>query len=89
MWVVLLNGGTLALNSAFDNDVGDIGYLDAPPPAPAHLARWGFVLMFAGQGIALALPRGFAIAYAICFAMSLAVQRPARCASRRWRAPIG
>ncbi len=76
VWVVLLNGGTLAINSAFDNDEGDIGYLDAPPPPPAHLALFGFALMVAGQGIALALPRGFAIAYAICFAMSLLYSVP-------------
>jgi len=76
VWVVLLNGGTLAINSAFDNDEGDIGYLDAPPPPPAHLALFGFALMLAGQGIALALPRGFAIAYAICFAMSLLYSVP-------------
>jgi 4-hydroxybenzoate polyprenyltransferase len=76
VWVLLLNGGTLALNSAFDRDEGDIGYLDDPPPAPRHLARWGFALMLAGQGIALALPRGFALAYAICFAMSLLYSVP-------------
>jgi 4-hydroxybenzoate polyprenyltransferase len=76
VWVVLLNGGTLAINSAFDNDVGDIGYLDNPPPPPAHLALWGFSLMLAGQGIALLLPRGFAIAYAVCFAMSLLYSVP-------------
>ena len=35
-----------------------------------------FALMVAGQGIALALPRGFAIAYAICFAMSLLYSVP-------------
>ncbi|MEP7067283.1 MAG: UbiA family prenyltransferase [Gemmatimonadota bacterium] len=76
VWVVLLNGGTLAINSAFDRDEGDIGYLDDPPPVPRHLARWGFGLMLAGQAIALALPRGFAIAYAICFAMSLLYSVP-------------
>jgi 4-hydroxybenzoate polyprenyltransferase len=76
VWVLLLNGGTLALNSAFDRDEGDIGYLDHPPPAPRHLALWGFGLMVAGQAIALALPRGFAIAYAICFAMSLLYSVP-------------
>jgi 4-hydroxybenzoate polyprenyltransferase len=75
-WVLLLNGGTLALNSAFDRDEGDIGYLDHPPPPPRHLARWGFGLMLAGQVIALALPRGFAIAYAVCFAMSLLYSVP-------------
>ncbi len=75
-WVVLLNGGTLAINSAFDNDEGDIGYLDAPPPAPAYLAWFGFALMLVGQAIALTLPRAFAIAYAICFAMSLLYSVP-------------
>jgi 4-hydroxybenzoate polyprenyltransferase len=76
VWVVLLNGGTLAINSAYDRDEGDIGYLDHPPPAPRHLALWGFALMLAGQVIAFALPRGFAIAYAICFAMSLLYSVP-------------
>jgi 4-hydroxybenzoate polyprenyltransferase len=76
VWVVLLNGGTLAINSAYDNDVGDIGYLDDPPPPPRHLAGWGFALMLAGQGLALVLPRGFAIAYAICFAMSMLYSVP-------------
>jgi 4-hydroxybenzoate polyprenyltransferase len=76
VWVLLLNGGTLALNSAFDRDEGDIGYLDDPPPAPRRLAAWGFGLMLAGQAIALALPRGFALAYALCFAMSLLYSVP-------------
>jgi 4-hydroxybenzoate polyprenyltransferase len=75
-WVLLLNGGTLALNSAYDRDEGDIGYLDHPPPAPRHLALWGVGLMLTGQVIALALPRGFAIAYATCFAMSLVYSVP-------------
>ena len=34
IWVVFLNGGTLAINSVFDRDEGDIGYLNAPPPLP-------------------------------------------------------
>lgn len=76
IWVALLNGGTLALNSAFDRDVGDIGYLDAPPPPPRHLALWGFALMVAGQALALFLPRGFATAYAICFVLSLLYSVP-------------
>ena len=43
---------------------------------PRISARWGFALMLAGQGIALLLPRGFAIAYAICFAMSMLYSVP-------------
>ena len=38
LWVVCLNGGTLALNSAFDRDEGDIAYLRRPPPPPRYLA---------------------------------------------------
>ena len=75
-WVGCLNAGTLAVNSAFDNDDGDIGYLDAPPPVPKHLAAVSIALMAIGQLIALTLPASFAIAYAICFAMSLAYSVP-------------
>lgn len=76
IWVVLLNGGTLALNSAFDRDEGDIGYLKAPPPAPRHLALVSLLLLAAGQLLALRLPRGYALAYAACFVMSLAYSVP-------------
>ena len=56
LWVVCLNGGTLALNSAFDRDEGDIAYLKRPPPPPRHLAAFSLGLMGAGQLMALALP---------------------------------
>ena len=35
-FVVGINGGTLALNSAFDRDEGDVAYLRKPPPPPCH-----------------------------------------------------
>ena len=76
LWVVCLNGGTLAINSAFDRDSGDIGYLDAPPPVPRGLLWFGLALMASGQVGAFLLPRGFAIAYAICFAMSVLYSVP-------------
>ena len=75
-WVGCLNAGTLALNSAFDRDEGDIGYLDAPPPIPRHLGVVSLGLMIMGQLLALSLGSGFAIAYAICFAMSVAYSVP-------------
>jgi 4-hydroxybenzoate polyprenyltransferase len=76
IWVVLLNGGTLAINSAFDRDESDVGYLDAPPPPPRHLAGFALGLLLAGQMLAFALPRGFAVLYAVCFAMSVLYSVP-------------
>jgi 4-hydroxybenzoate polyprenyltransferase len=75
-WVGCLNAGTLSLNSAFDQDEGDIGYLDAPPPPPKHLAAVSIAVMAVGQWLSFALPLGFAVAYAICFAMSVAYSVP-------------
>ncbi len=76
LWVVCLNGGTLALNSAFDRDEGDIGYLRSPPPAPRYLAIFSLLLMAAGQALSLLLPRSYALAYATCFALSLVYSMP-------------
>jgi 4-hydroxybenzoate polyprenyltransferase len=76
VWVVLLNGGTLALNSVFDKDEGDIGYLRAPPAPPAHLLSFSLALLALGQLLALGRPTGFRSVYAICFAMSLAYSVP-------------
>ena len=76
IWVVFLNGGTLAINSVFDRDEGDIGYLRTPPPLPRHLLEFSAGLLVLGQVLAFALPAGFRVAYAICFAMSVAYSVP-------------
>jgi len=76
IWVVLLNGGTLAINSVFDRDEGDIGYLVAPPPVPRHLLGFSVALLAGGQALALALPPAFRIDYAACFALSLLYSVP-------------
>src|SRR5690606_15305030 len=81
-----LNGGTLAINSAFDRDEGDIGYLDAPPPVPRHLLAFGMALMALGQLAAIvALPRSFAAVYGACFVMSVLYSVP----PFRWKAVAG
>jgi lycopene elongase/hydratase (dihydrobisanhydrobacterioruberin-forming) len=76
LWVILLNGGTLAINSAFDRDSGDIGYLRAPPAPPRHLAAFSLALMAAGQLLALRLGAAFAIVYAVCFLLSIVYSVP-------------
>lgn len=76
IWVVFLNGGTLAINSVFDKDEGDIGYLNAPPPLPRYLLHFSVALLAGGQLLAFTLPAGFRFAYAICFVMSILYSVP-------------
>ena len=76
LWVVLLNGGTLALNTTFDRDEGDIGYLRAPPPVPRYLLLFSVALLVGGQLLARALPPAFQIDYGICFALSVLYSVP-------------
>ncbi len=77
LWVVCLNGGTLALNSAFDRDEGDVAYLRNPPPPPRRLAGFALLLMAGGQlWAALALPPAYAAAYAACFVLSVLYSVP-------------
>ncbi len=76
LWVVFLNGGTLAINSAFDKDEGDIGYLRQPPPVPSHLFGFGMALLLAGGAVSLLLPRAFTAAYGVCFVMSVVYSVP-------------
>jgi 4-hydroxybenzoate polyprenyltransferase len=76
LWVIALNGGTLALNSAFDRDEGDIAYLRQPPPPPRHLALFGFGLMLAGGAAGFFLPRGYVLAYWLCLLLSVLYSVP-------------
>src|SRR4051812_17336062 len=71
LWVICLNGGTLAFNSAFDRDEGDVAYLRQPPPPPRGLAWFGLGLMLVGMIGALRLPRGYLLAYGICVLLSV------------------
>jgi 4-hydroxybenzoate polyprenyltransferase len=76
IWVICLNGGTLALNSVFDRDEGDIGYLLRPPPLPRYLLAFSVVLLVAGQLLAFALPVAFQVVYGLCFIMSVLYSVP-------------
>lgn len=76
LWVVCLNGGTLAINSAFDRDEGDIAYLKSPPDPPPHLFTFGAALMVFGLGVAAALPIMYWQAYACCVGLSLLYSVP-------------
>lgn len=75
-WAVLGNGGTLAINSAYDRDTGDIGYLDNPPPVPKHLGRFAVIVLLSGFPLAILLGPQFLIAYSICFILSLLYSVP-------------
>jgi 4-hydroxybenzoate polyprenyltransferase len=75
-WPVLGNAGTLAINSVYDQDEGDIGYLDEPPPPPRHLLPLSLVCMLVGLAVATAVGPRFVVAYLICFALSLLYSVP-------------
>jgi lycopene elongase/hydratase (dihydrobisanhydrobacterioruberin-forming) len=75
-WVVLLNGGTLALNSAFDRDEGDIAFLRNPPQPPRYLAIFAALLMAAGLALTWRLPGTYRALYVVCVVMSIAYSVP-------------
>ena len=75
-WAVLGNGGTLALNSVFDKDEGDIGYLDDPPPPPLHLLPFSLAFLLLGWPLAATLGWRFLAAYTICSTLSLLYSVP-------------
>ena len=75
-WVVFLNGGTLALNSAFDKDEGDIAFLHDPPWPPRHLAIFAGVMMVVGYGFTLGLSTTYRTLYLVCTIMSILYSMP-------------
>ena len=75
-WVPLLNGGTLAINSYYDNDEGDIGYLNDPPPIPRYLQWFSLFLLVAGLPLSWIVSRQFFWAYAASVVLSILYSVP-------------
>jgi len=76
VFVALMNGGTLAINSAFDKDEGDIGYLKAPPKPPSHLLAFSSVLLGASTVLGFLLPLPFTLINLGCVVMSVLYSVP-------------
>jgi len=76
VFVALMNGGTLAINSAFDQDEGDIGYLKAPPPPPKFLALFSALLLGTSALLGFLLPLPFALINLGCVVMSVLYSVP-------------
>jgi len=76
IFVILMNGGTLAINSAFDKDEGDIGYLKSPPKTPKYLLHVSTAMLIAAFLLGYLLPPLFAWATAICVLMSVLYSVP-------------
>jgi 4-hydroxybenzoate polyprenyltransferase len=85
-WVVMLNGGTLAYNSAWDRDKEAVAYLRRPPAPPAWLARASLLFMTAGAALgAWLVGPGFGLVTALCVALSAAYSHP----RPRWKGRPG
>jgi len=76
VYIALLNGGTLAINSAFDQDEGDIGYLRQPPKPPRHLALVSGLMLAAALVLGLLLPPLFAWSNGACVVMAVLYSVP-------------
>jgi len=75
-FVALLNGGTLAINSAFDNDEGDVGYLRQPPKPPKYLLHVSVAMLVASAALGFLLPTVFAWSNLVCVIMAVLYSVP-------------
>jgi len=76
-WVVCLNGGTLAFNSAWDKDTNSVAYLEHPPTPPSWLAAASSWLMIIGVGAGLFVSSFLGLIVAACAVLSWAYSHPA------------
>ena len=76
-WVPLLNGGTLAFNSAYDRDTGPVAYLARPPAPPSWLAGAALGAMCGGVLLALlVVGPALALVVAVCVVLSVLYSHP-------------
>ncbi len=77
VWVVLLNGATLAFNSAYDKDTGPVAYLPNPPAPPSWLASVSALIMVAGIALAyLVIGKAFALLVGFSVLLSVLYSHP-------------
>ncbi len=85
-WVVFLNGGTLAFNSAWDRDTGAVAYLPHPPAPPGWLAGAALAWMAAGAALgAWRIGPAFGAVTGACVLLSVAYSHP----RTRWKGRPG
>ncbi len=84
-WVVGLNGGTLAFNSAYDRDTEPIAYLPHPPQPPSWLPQASLALMLAGAALAWWTQPGFGLITTLCVGLSVLYSHPVA----RWKGVAG
>jgi 4-hydroxybenzoate polyprenyltransferase len=85
-WVVLLNGGTLAFNSAHDRDEGPVAYLPDPPSPPPWLQHAALAWMAAGSVLGwLVIGPAFGAVIGVCVLLSVLYSHPAA----RWKSRPG
>jgi len=78
VWVVMLNGGTLAFNSAYDKDTGPVSYLKAPPPPPPWLAAASLLMMNVGAILGyFVVATVFGLVTSACVVLSVLYSHPA------------
>ncbi len=85
-WVVFLNGGTLAFNSAYDRDTGPVAYLANPPQPPSWLAAASLLFMLLGTALTWwTVGAAFTLGMGICVLLSVLYSHP----RFRWKARPG
>lgn len=76
VFILLMNGGTMAINSAFDQDEGDVGYLKQPPKPPKYLFHVSMAMLLSSLALGFFLPPLFAWSNAACVVMSILYSAP-------------